>query len=107
MDNGRGDRQVIPLEWRQLRQQIVRIGAVVSLLVVGGTVGYYLLGHWLGLPDTLIDCFYMTVITLATVGYGEVIKVAETSQGRMFSALLILSVSAHSFMPFPVSPSSP
>jgi hypothetical protein len=55
MDNGQGDGQVIPLERRQLRQQIVRIGAVVSLLVVGGTVGYYLLGHWLGRPDTLVD----------------------------------------------------
>jgi hypothetical protein len=68
MDNGQGDGQVIPLERRQLRQQIVRIGAVVSLLVVGGTVGYYLLGHWLGRPDTLVDCLYMTVITLTTVG---------------------------------------
>jgi len=78
------------LERRQLRRQVVRIGAVISLLIVGGTVGYYLLGYWLGRPDTLMDCFYMTVITLATVGYGEVIKVAETPQGRMFSALLIL-----------------
>jgi voltage-gated potassium channel len=90
MDNGQGDGQVIPLERRQLRQQIVRIGAVVSLLVVGGTVGYYLLGHWLGRPDTLVDCLYMTVITLTTVGYGEIIPVAETPQGRLFSALLIL-----------------
>lgn len=79
-----------PLERRQLRRQVVRIGAVISLLIVGGTVGYYLLGYWLGRPDTLMDCFYMTVITLATVGYGEVIPVAETPQGRMFSALLIL-----------------
>jgi len=81
---------VSPLERRQLRRQVVRIGAVISLLIVGGTVGYYLLGYWLGRPDTLMDCFYMTVITLATVGYGEVIPVAETPQGRMFSALLIL-----------------
>lgn len=33
----------------------------------------------------------MTVITLATVGYGEVIPVAVTQGGRFFSTVLILS----------------
>lgn len=78
------------LERQRLRQQIVRIGAVVAILVVGGTVGYYLLGHWLNRPASLVDCLYMAVITLGTVGYDEIIPVATTPQGRMFSILLIL-----------------
>lgn len=54
-------------------------------------MGYYLLGLLMGYPASLLNCLYMTVITLTTVGYGEVIPVAQTEVGRLFSVLLILS----------------
>ncbi len=81
--------------WKQVRQQVwqqvIRIGAVLGLFVLLGTFGYYLLGLYFGHPAGLLDCLYMTVITLTTVGYGEVVPVATTDAGRLFSTLLILS----------------
>lgn len=59
------------------------IGIVVLvLLLLGGTLGYMLIEHW-----PLIDALYMTVITLGTVGYGEVQHVS--SAGRIFTMVLI------------------
>mgnify|MGYP003342831084 CR=1 FL=1 len=51
----------------------IRLGVSASLvLAVGsvGTVGYYLL--WLKQGGTMMDAVFMTVITMTTIGYGEV-----------------------------------
>jgi len=52
------------------------------LLVVLGTVGYMLIENW-----SMLDSLYMTVITLSTIGYGEVHAVSQT--GRIFTLVLI------------------
>lgn len=77
--------------WRQVWRQFVRIGAALGVFVLLGTLGYYLLGLQTGKPASLLDCLYMTIITLSTVGYTEVVPVAQTEVGRLFSILLILS----------------
>ncbi|MGQ9461953.1 MAG: potassium channel family protein [Candidatus Fervidibacter sp.] len=74
------------VDWRQL----VKVGAASGAIVILGTLGYYLLGITLRLPASLLDCLYMTVITLTTVGYEEVIPVARTEVGKLFSIMLIL-----------------
>ena len=51
-------------------------------IVAFGTFGYMYIENW-----PLIDALYMTVITLAAVGYGEVHKVSDT--GRAFTILFI------------------
>lgn len=66
------------------------IGGLVALIVVlaAGTVGYWLLGdgRW-----SLEDCLYMTVITLTTVGYGEILADMEhVAYAREFTVLLIV-----------------
>lgn len=54
-----------------------------SLLVVAvGTLGYYLIEGW-----GLFDSFYMTVITLASVGYAETHPLSDA--GRAFTVILI------------------
>ncbi len=53
-------------------------------LVLIGTVGYYVLEP----AYSLFDALYMTVITLTTVGYGEVH--ALSTQGRAFTIVLLL-----------------
>jgi len=60
------------------------LGGCLALMAVG-TLGYHLLEKW-----DLLDSLYMTIITLTTVGYGEVhpIQRAET---RIFTMALILS----------------
>lgn len=49
-----------------------------------GTIGYVLIDSY-----TWFDAFYMTIITVATVGYGEVKPL--TDSGKIFTALLILT----------------
>ncbi|BBO80334.1 potassium transporter TrkA [Desulfosarcina ovata subsp. sediminis] len=60
------------------------ISILLSFVLLGaGSVGYMVIEGW-GFGDAM----YMTVITLATVGYGEVHQVSST--GRMFTVVLIL-----------------
>ena len=54
-----------------------------ALLLAFGTAGYMLIEGW-----SLIDSLYMTVITLATVGYGEVNVISNA--GRIFTIVLII-----------------
>lgn len=65
-----------------VKRAIFLIIMFISLLSFG-SAGYMVIEGW-GLMDSL----YMTVITLATVGYGEVHQVSMN--GRMFTMLLIL-----------------
>lgn len=50
-----------------------------------GTVGYRIIG---GPQYSLFDCFYMTFITIATVGYGEVVPVAHDPVAIMFTVFI-------------------
>ena len=54
-------------------------------LIVIGSLGYYIIG---GSKWTLLDSLYMTIITLASVGYGEVH--ALDNSGKVWSILLII-----------------
>ncbi len=73
-----------------------RLGVVTGLLIVTlliGTTGYVLIEGW-----SWFDGLYMTVITLATVGYGETNPL--THAGRVFTVFLILggvSIIAYAF----------
>lgn len=58
------------------------MAALVSLLV-GGTSGYHFIEGW-----SWFDGLYMTVITLATIGYGEVKTLSQL--GRGFTMILIV-----------------
>ncbi|OGQ26829.1 MAG: hypothetical protein A2138_14415 [Deltaproteobacteria bacterium RBG_16_71_12] len=58
--------------------------AAVPVIIVGvGSVGYHLIEEW-----GYFDALYMTVITLATVGYGETHPLSQA--GRAFTMVLIL-----------------
>lgn len=73
-----------------------RLASVAGLLIFTlfiGTAGYTLIEDW-----APFDAFYMTVITLATVGYGETNPL--TLAGRVFTVFLILcgvSIVAYAF----------
>lgn len=56
-----------------------------AFLLFIGTIGY----EWLEEEYTLFDSFYMTVITLTTVGYGEIPK-PLSEPGRVFTVVLLL-----------------
>ncbi|HEU0037459.1 MAG TPA: potassium channel protein [Kofleriaceae bacterium] len=62
----------------------------VGMLVVifGGSIGYYLIGggRW-----SISDCLYMTVISVTTVGYGEVLDgMDKVPYARGFTVLLLV-----------------
>jgi len=54
-----------------------------ALLLLAGTLGYVFIEDW-----PLIDALYMTVITLATVGFSEVQELSP--EGRIFTMALII-----------------
>jgi voltage-gated potassium channel len=59
-------------------------------LFLTGSVGYWLLGQAHGEHWSLEDCAFMTVITLTTVGYGEVVPLQDAAVRLFTSALLVV-----------------
>ncbi len=57
--------------------------ALIALIILGGTLGYSFLEGW-----DFFDSFYMTIITLTTVGFGEVHPLSRV--GRLFTVVLIV-----------------
>lgn len=55
---------------------------IIAITIIG-VIGYHFICHY-----SLIDAFYMTIITIATVGYGEVHELDTI--GRLFTAFLII-----------------
>lgn len=66
-------------------QRLTKATIIVAVTVTVGTFGFWALE---GGKASIWDCLYMTIITLSTVGYGEVIPM-DTST-RIFGSLLIL-----------------
>ncbi len=63
------------------KQTLVSI--LLAFVLIGcGSVGCMLIEDW-----SFMDAFYMTIITIATVGYGETNKLSP--EGRIFTVILI------------------
>jgi len=65
--------------FRQLRLAL----AILFFVIVAGALGYTLIEGW-----PLFDSLYMTVITLATVGFKEVHELSQ--EGKAFTIVLII-----------------
>ncbi|PIU65233.1 MAG: potassium channel protein [Armatimonadetes bacterium CG07_land_8_20_14_0_80_40_9] len=66
-------------------QRRVGIVGVLSLIVIIiGTLGYRLIEEW-----SYLDCLYMTIITITTVGFGEVHELSLG--GKLFTIFLVIS----------------
>jgi len=70
-----------------LKKRLMLPIALVLSVSLLGTLGYYRLGHSQG--ATLLDAFYMTVITLTTLGYREVIELNAT--GKWFTIFIAIT----------------
>ena len=67
-------------------RQLIRPATIIVLIMLTGTLGYMLIEGW----DAL-DALYMTVTTMATVGFGEIHPLSP--RGRLFTiALIVLGV---------------
>ncbi|MFH1853442.1 MAG: NAD-binding protein [Candidatus Neomarinimicrobiota bacterium] len=62
-----------------------RVLVYLLALVIGGSLGFYFLGgeNW-----TLLDSLYMTIITLSTVGYGEIHELNTLT--RLWTIIVII-----------------
>lgn len=80
------DRYYVALKQRQrrTRRELFR-----GLFALGGVMGAGTLWYWLVEDWRFTDALYMTVITLATVGYSEVQPLGD--RGRLFTTLLIFA----------------
>ncbi len=66
------------------RKLILTFSALIVILITG-TFGYWLLT---GRENNLFLCFYMTVITITTIGFGEVIDMHNYYEARLFTVFL-------------------
>ena len=70
-----------------LRRQLV-LSLLLLVVVVLSAVAVYM---WFGGPEvTLLDAFYMAVITVTTVGYGEIVDTHANPALRLFNIFFIL-----------------
>ena len=68
-----------------IKNRIFKAVAALAVAVTVGTVGFWIIE---GGRVSVGDCLYMTVITLSTVGYGEVIPMDGSA--RIFASFLIV-----------------
>ncbi len=74
-------------EFFRLRRRLsIAAIALISVIAVG-SIGYAIIGAG---EHGMIDAIYMTVITLTTVGFGEIIDMTNNPTGRVFTVLLLL-----------------
>ncbi len=67
----------------RLARRLVLVAAIFSFTLLVGTAGFILVEQY---PP--FDAFYMTLITMTTVGYAELTKLSQA--GRIFNSFLIL-----------------
>lgn len=70
--------------WKVYLKLIWSFIALLSTVTLG-TVGYHILG---GPQYTWLDAFYMTFITVATIGYSEIIDMSNNPAARIFTIFI-------------------
>lgn len=73
---------------KEVMRRLYGAAVFMVLVVLGGTAAYRALGggRW-----SWTDCLYHTVITVATVGYGDLPGIAEVAYARALSMALIVT----------------
>ena len=70
----------------RIKRQITSVILLIFVVILAGSTGYYIL---FGGQPRFLDCVYMTVISLTTVGYGEVIEVSGNVPAQIYTMVLI------------------
>ena len=69
---------------RGLRKRLIFALIFITCVVIAGSAGYMLIEGW-----SCLDSLYMTIITIASVGYKEIHDLS--ANGRIFTIILIIS----------------
>jgi voltage-gated potassium channel len=84
---GHAGRSAEAAEFYRLRRRLrLAFGALVLVTAVG-VLGFLLIG---GAGQGIVNAIYMTIITLTTVGFGEIIDMSSNPAGRVFTVVLLL-----------------
>ena len=75
------------LKSRAVRNLLIAFIALMAVFIVG-TLGYRILG---GAKYSWMDCFYMTFVTISTIGYEEIVDVRQYEYGRLFTVFIGIS----------------
>ena len=70
-----------------VRNLLIALLLLIAVFVIG-TLGYHLLG---APKHSWLDCFYMTFITISSIGFSEVVDVTQYEYGRMFTVFIGMS----------------
>lgn len=69
-----------------IKKRVLFVILIIFNVFMGGSIGYYFI---LGGKARFMDCIYMTVISLTTVGYGEILEVRGNIPAEIFTMILI------------------
>src|SRR3989304_6757539 len=72
----------------QIYKRLLWASVILFVIVVVGTLGYWLIGER---QYSVMDAFYMTFITIATIGYGEIVDLSGNPGGRLFTIFIAIS----------------
>lgn len=71
-----------------LAKRLIVAGTSLATVLTVGTIAYWFIG---GGEHSLLDCLYMTFITISTIGYGEIFDLSSSPWGRVFTMVLATS----------------
>lgn len=75
---------------------MTRGGLMLAAVLVTGTVGFKSIG---GTDATWVNSFYMTFVTVATIGFHEVIDLSHSPGGRLFTiAIALVGIGAMTYL---------
>jgi voltage-gated potassium channel len=69
-----------------IKHRLQLVVLLIILVILAGTLGYYAL---FGGKYNIMDCLYMTVISITSVGYGEIIEITGNVPAEIFTMVLI------------------
>jgi voltage-gated potassium channel len=73
---------------KEASKKIQQILIVLSIIIVIGTIGFKIIG---GKDKSFLDAFYMTAMTITTVGYADVIGLDENPLGKLFAIVYMIA----------------
>ncbi|MBU4344926.1 MAG: potassium channel protein [Proteobacteria bacterium] len=69
-----------------IKKRLYFVLIAIFVIISAGSIGYYIL---FGGKPKFMDCIFMTVISLTTVGYGEILEVTGNVSAQIFTMILI------------------
>jgi len=72
----------------RIYRKFIWAGVILIAIILIGTVGYWFIG---GGQYSFVDTFYMTVITITTIGFAEIIDLSNNVAGRIFTIFIAIS----------------